>query len=203
VRVSRIASVAALASTVACAGAPKPKVFGTAPSLTPQVEIIGKDRVPMHLNITPARPSYVTAFFVVPGQGTLLLYPTDSSGSKLMPAGAQEIATTFVTRSAPDTTRLLRRPGRGQPTGVGGGDVQQGGDRSGGGMPRGGSYMPDAFVLVYASDDSLSFKALNERVIGVSLPGYADEAFNTIIKLIRAAAPGTGAWSAIAVPFDR
>jgi hypothetical protein len=61
----------------------------------------------------------------------------------------------------------------------------------------------DAFVLVYASEDSLSLKSLNDRVIGVSLPGYTDEAFNTVTKLIRSTAAGTGAWSAIAVPFSR
>jgi hypothetical protein len=195
---SRIASAVALAGVVACAGAPKPKVFGTAPSLTPTVAIVGQDRVPMRLSITPARPSYVTAFYVMPGQGTLLLYPTDSSGSKMLPAGAQEIATAFAARSV-DTTRLLRRPGRGQQGGVG--DPQQGGERQSRG---GGSVLgSEAFVLVYASEDSLSYKALNDRVVGVSLPGYTDEAFNTVTKLIRSAASGTGAWSAVAVPFSR
>ena len=95
-----------------------------------------------------------------------------------------------------DSSRLLRRPGRPQPTGDASGNPQ-------GGSPGNsrGSFQEQGFVLVYAAKDSLSFKVVNDRVIGVSIPGYADEALNAVTKLIRAASTGTGPWSAIAVPF--
>jgi hypothetical protein len=194
---SRIAPVGFLVAMAACSAAPKPKVFGTAPNLTPAVQVVGNDRLPLHLRIDPAQPSYVTAFYVVPGEGTLLLYPADSTGSKLMPAGAQEVTTSLAMRSVVDTNRLLRRAPRGQQS------VPSGAPQGVPGQGRGSMDMTGAFVLVYASADSLAYKTLNERVIGVSLPGYTDEAFNTVTKLIRSAASGSGAWSAIAVPFGR
>jgi hypothetical protein len=125
-----------------------------------------------------------------------MLWPADSTGSRPLPAGVQEIATWFATRSVTDSTRLLRRPQRPPPSTT---DVQQGG--SGGGQRSGSPFGVESFILVYAAQDSLSFKTLNDRVIGVSLPGYTDEAFNTVTKLVRAATTGNGAWTAIAVPF--
>lgn len=198
-RPSRFAIIGML-SAIACAGAPKPKVFGTAPNLTPSVQILGNDRVPLHLRIDQPQSSYVSAFLVVPGQGTQMLYPADSSGSTLLPAGSQDIATAFATRRAGnDTSRLLRRSPRPQsPDGSAGIPPGSGGD---GRDNRGGAGMQESFVLVYTSTDSLAFKSLNDHVIGVSLPGYNDEAFNTVTKLIRTAATGNGPWSAVAVPF--
>ena len=183
-------------SVAACAGAPKPKTCGTTADLTPAVEIVGTTPLPLRLRIAPPQPSYVAAFYVIPGQRTQQLFPADSSGSKLLSAGAQEIETSFATRTVGDSSRLLRRPGRAQPPS----DNPQGGssgDRRGGG----GMFQEMAYVLVYASKDSLNSKTLNDRVIGVSIPGYTDEALNAVTKLIRGASTGGGPWSAIAVPF--
>ena len=58
----------------------------------------------------------------------------------------------------------------------------------------------DSFILVYTSNDSLKYRDLTEHVIGVTVPGYNDEAFNTVTKLIRGASAGSGAWSAVALP---
>jgi len=198
VSVSRIAIVGVL-GIGACAGAPKPKIFGPAANLAPTVEIVGTTPLPLHLRIEPRQAGYVSAFYVIPGQRTQMLFPVDSSGSKMMPAGAQEVATSFATRPVLDTSRLLRRPTRAQPPPDASG-IPQGGS-SGGNNPRTSALQETGFVLVYVSTDSLSFKTLNDRVIGVSLPGYADEAFNAVMKLIRAASTGGGQWSAVAVPF--
>jgi hypothetical protein len=52
VNVIRSISVGLVVATVAaCAGNPKPKTFGTAPALTPAVEILGNDRLPLHLRV--------------------------------------------------------------------------------------------------------------------------------------------------------
>jgi hypothetical protein len=198
VHVTRFATIGCLGIlSAACAGNPKPKTFGNAPDLTPMVEIVGNDRLPLHLRLDLPQSAHIAAFYVIPGQGTQMLYPADSTGSKPLPAGVQEVSTLFAVRPAIDSSRLLRRPQqRATPPG----------DQ---GMPQGGGQrringMEDAaFVLVYASKDPLTYQTLNDRVIGVSLPGYENEAFNTVTKLVRTAATGTGPWTAIAVPFRR
>src|SRR5689334_4981217 len=192
-------SLTASLALVACAGNPKPKTFGTASNLTPTVEVLGNDRLPLHLRVEMPQSAHVAAFYVVPGEGTQLLFPADSSGSKRLPAGTQEIATRFANRALNDTSRLLRRPGR-APAPVDVQGVPQGGapgDRRANGVNETG------YVLVYVSQDSLSYKTLNDRVIGVTIPGYSDEAFNTVTKLVRAASSGTSPWTANAVPFNR
>ena len=183
----------------ACAGNPKPKVFGTASNLTPTVEILGNDRLPLHLRVEMPQAAHVAAFYVVPGEGTQLLFPADSTGSKRLPAGIQEITTRFANRALNDSSRLLRRPGRAAPP-VDAQGIPQGGipgDRRANGFNEAG------YVLVYVSQDSLSYQMLNDRVIGVTIPGYSDEAFNTVTKLVRAASSGSSPWTAIAVPFNR
>jgi hypothetical protein len=181
--------------TLACAGNPKPKTFGTAEALTPTVEILGDDRLPLHLRLELPASAHVAAFFVTPGVGTQMLYPADSTGSKRLPAGIQEITTAFANRALNDSSRLLRRPQR---------VVQPVDPTLGTDQPRGAGMIQEVgFVLVYASQDSLDYKTLAERVIGVSLPGYQTEAFNTVNKLVRTAALGSGPWAAVAVPFHR
>jgi hypothetical protein len=201
VHFDRIAQFGLLSALVVdCAGNPKPKTFGNAPDLTPNVEILGNDRLPLHLRVELPQPAQVAAFYVIPGEGTQMLFPADSTGSKPLPAGVQELSTWFATRALNDSSRLLRRPQRTPPP-VDATGIPQGGsssdDRRANGIQEAG------FVLVYAGHDSLSFKELNDRVIGVSIPGYSDEAFNTVTKLLRSAATGRGPWTAIAVPFRR
>ena len=144
----------------ACAGNPKPKTFGTAPSLTPTVEILGNDRLPLHLRVEMPQAAHVAAFYVVPGEGTQLLFPADSSGSKRLPAGIQELTTRFANRALNDSSRLLRRPGR-APAPVDAQGIPQGGEP---GQRRAVGMNEAGYVLVYVSQDSLSYKTLNDRV---------------------------------------
>ena len=198
--VTRFATIGLLgALAVACAGNPKPKTFGNAPNLTPNVEILGNDRLPLHLRVDLPQSAHFAAFYVVPGEGTQMLYPADSNGSKQLPAGVQELSTLFANRALNDTSRLLRRPQRAAPP-VDATGIPQGGAP---GDRRANGAQEAAFVFVYVSQDALTYKTLSERVIGVSLPGYQNEAFNTVTKLLRAATTGNGPWSAIAVPFRR
>src|SRR3954469_17587703 len=167
-RPSTLAFTLALA-IAACAGNPKPKTFGPASGLTPTVEILGNDRLPLHLRVEMPQAAHVAAFYVVPGEGTQLLFPADSAGSKRLPAGVQEISTRFAARALNDSSRLLRRAGRQAPVDATG--IPQGGapgDRRANGMNETG------YVLVYVSQDSLDYQTLNNRVIGVSIPGYSD-----------------------------
>jgi hypothetical protein len=194
IRYLTAATVGALG--LGCSSNPQPKTFGTA-TLTPTVEIVGNDRLPTHLRINLPQSAQVAAFYVAPGAPTLLLYPADSAGSKRLPGGTQDITTAMANRELVDTTRLLRHPPRGNPQpdvlGNQGADVPP--SRGGPGQQIQG------FVVVYALSDSLDGQLVANRVVGVSLPGYQDEAFNTINKLVRAASRGTGPWAAVAVPF--
>src|ERR1044071_746423 len=189
----------ATALVVACAGNPKPKTFGTASNMTPTVEVLGNDRLPLHLRVDMPAAAHMAAFYVVPGEGTQLLFPADSTGSKRLPAGVQEISTRFANRALNDSSRLLRRPGR-APAPVDAQGIPQGGAP---GDRRANGFNEAGYVLVYVSQDSLSFKELSERVIGVTIPGYSAEAFNTVTKLVRGASSGSSPWAAIAVPFNR
>ena len=129
---------------------------------------------------------------VVPGEGTQLLFPADSTGSKRLPAGVPEISTRFASRALNDSSSLLRRPGR-APSPVDAQGIPQGGAP---GDRRANGFNEAGYVLVYVSEDSLSYKTLNDRVIGVTIPGYSDEAFNTVTKLVRGASSGSAPWAA-------
>lgn len=195
----RFSPLIAIALAAACAGNPKPKTFGTAANLTPTVEVLGTDRLPLHLRLEMPEAAHVAAFYVVPGEGTQMLFPADSTGSKRLPAGIQEVSTRFASRALNDSSRLLRRPGRAQAP-VDAQGIPQGGlpgDRRANGINEAG------YILVYVSQDSLDYKTLNDRVIGVTIPGYSTEAFNTVTKLVRGASTGNAPWTAIAVPFNR
>ena len=189
----------ALLLAASCAGNPKPKTFGTAAGLTPTVEVLGSDRLPLHLRVEMPEPAHVAAFYVVPGEGTQLLFPADSTGSKRLPAGIQEISTRFASRALNDSSRLLRRPTRTPPP-VDAQGIPQGGSP---GERRANGVNEVGYILVYVSQDSLDYRTLNDRVIGVTIPGYSDEAFSTVTKLVRTAARGSSPWTAIAVPFNR
>lgn len=189
----------ALVAAASCAGNPKPRTFGTAASLTPTVEVLGNDRLPLHLRVDMPEAAHVAAFYVVPGEGTQLLFPADSTGSKRLPAGLQEISTRFAARALNDSSRLLRRPGRAAPP-VDAQGIPQGGSP---GERRANGLNEAGYVLVYVSQDSLDYKLLNDRVIGVTIPGYSNEAFSTVTKLVRGTASGSSPWTAIAVPFNR
>lgn len=196
---NRFAILALALATAACAGNPKPRTFGTASTLTPTVEVLGNDRLPLHLRVEMPQSAHMAAFYVVPGEGTQLLFPADSSGSKRLPAGVQELSTRFAARALNDSSRLLRRPGRAPaPTDAQG--IPQGGLP---GERRANGIQEEGYILVYVSQDSLDYNTLNSRLIGVTIPGYSNEAFNTVMKLVRTAASGSAPWTAIAVPFNR
>jgi hypothetical protein len=197
VHVNRFLTAATIgALTLGCSSNPQPKTFGTSPTLTPTVEVVGNDRLPTHLRLNLPQSAQVAAFYVAPGAPTLLLYPADSGGSRRLPSGTQEITTALANRVLIDTTRLLRRSQRvSQPEILG----NQGADAP---QQRGGpGQQNEGFIVVYALSDSLDARLVADRVVGVSLPGYTDEAFNTINKLVRAASKGTGPWAAVAIPF--
>ncbi|HEX3867453.1 MAG TPA: hypothetical protein VHV78_11910 [Gemmatimonadaceae bacterium] len=179
--------------------------FGQINDLAPKVAATRGERLPLHVTVQLGRPANVAVFLVVPGRGSTLLFPEDSTQSGYMEAGTHLVETSFAKTQLADSSRLLRRPqttngnignrgtmGGGR-NGVGGrGDVNDNGVLGA---------MQHGFLMVYASQEPLSYSTLAARVSGLSIPAYDDDALNTVTKLIRESTHTVGPWAAYATDF--
>jgi hypothetical protein len=190
--------LAGLGILAACASA-KPHVFGEFNDLAPRVAPVQGERIPQHLTVQLGRPANVAVFYVVPGRGSTLLFPQDSTASQYVEAGSHLVQTAQAGMAMNDTSRLMRIP-------AGGGARPQGGrtqNRSGFGrdslpMPM---FNQRGYLLVFASQQPLTYKTLTSRVAGISIPIDDDDALNTVIKLIREATQINGPWAAFASDY--
>ena len=57
------------------------------------------------------------------------------------------------------------------------------------------------YLLIYASQEPLSYNTLQTRVSGLSIPIEDDDALNTVTKLIRGTTKANGPWAAFASEF--
>ena len=194
--VARIVALAGVAGAVALASAcapPKPHTFGEYSSIAPVVTPQKGERLPQHLTVTLKQPANVAIFLVVPGRGSQLLFPGDSTQSPHLNAGANAVTTSIAKNALSDTSRLIRRP------------TQFPGNRGRGGIARDtiGSMgiLGHGYLLVYATPDSLPYHTLATRVSGISIPIEDDDALATVTKLIRETTHSTGTWAAYATDF--
>lgn len=178
----------------ACAP-PKPHLYGEYASIAPVVTPQKGERLPQHLTVTVKQPANVAIFLVVPGRGSQLLYPTDSTQSAYLTAGVHQITTTVGKNALSDTSRLIRRPS--QFPGTRGANGRGGIARDTLGM----SILGHGYLLVYATPDSLPYSTLSTRVSGISIPIDDDDALATVTKLIRETTHTTGTWAAYATDF--
>ena len=183
---------------VACASA-KPHVFGEFNDLAPRVAPVQGERIPQHLTVQLGRPANVAVFYVVPGRGSTLLFPQDSTASQYVEAGSHLVQTAQAGMTMSDTSRLMRIP-------AGGGARPQGGrTQNRGGFGRDSLPMPmfnqRGYLLMFASQQPLTYKALTTRVAGISIPIDDDDALNTVIKLIRETTQINGPWAAFASDY--
>jgi hypothetical protein len=191
-------SLVLLAIVAACASS-GPHTFGQYGDTNPKVAATKGERLPQHLTVQLSKPANVAVFLVVPGRGSTLLFPADSTQNQYVEAGAHLVETSFARGALSDTTRLLRRPG--EPAPVGG---RSGGRMGGGrGNPRDTTlgFNQHGYLLVYASPEPMPYSALSTRVSGISIPIEDQDALNTVIKLIRETTRTTGRWSAYATDF--
>ena len=74
----RIASLTLLGlgvTALACAGNPKPRLYGVAPSLAAQVEVPNDGRLPTQVTVDMPQQAHMAMFFVVPGgETTVFVY---------------------------------------------------------------------------------------------------------------------------------
>jgi hypothetical protein len=188
----------AAAILAACASA-KPHVFGEFNDLSPRVAPVQGERIPQHLTVQLGRPANVAVFYVVPGRGSTLLFPQDSTATQYVEAGSHLVQTAQAGMTMSDTSRLMRVP-------AGGGARPQGGrTQNRGGFGRDSLPMPmfnqRGYLLVFASQQPLAYKTLTSRVAGISIPIDDDDALNTVIKLIRETTQINGPWAAFASDY--
>ncbi len=185
-----------VAASAACA-APKPHTFGAYNDLAPRVSAASGQRTPRTITVELNRPANVAVFLVVPGRGSQLLYPADSTESAHMESGPHTV-TTALARANADTTRNPRRPNQQEPNN---GRQPRSANGRGNFDPSAGASTTRGYLLVFATQDSLPYTTLATKVSGISIPIDYDAALNTVTTLIRETTKATGQWAAYATEF--
>ncbi|HMA24885.1 MAG TPA: hypothetical protein VKP00_12845 [Gemmatimonadaceae bacterium] len=176
-------------------------MFGQYNDLAPKVAPTQGERIPQHLTVQIGRPANVAVFLVAPGRASRLLFPADSMQSAYVEAGAHLVETSLAKAALSDSSRLIRRPpeqtgGNRQPNGSRGRTGTVGRDS----LPI-FSFNQHGYLLIFASQEPLSYAALSSRVAGLSIPIEDGDALNTVTKLIRATTSRNGPWAAYATDF--
>lgn len=181
-------------SLVGCASS-APRRFGQFNDLSPRVAPQQGEKSPQHLTVQLARPANVAVFLVVPGRGSSLLFPGDSTQPQYLEAGSHLVETAASRLALSDTSRLIRRPAQGNRQGQQG----RGGTRRDT-VPTFG-FNQHGYLLIYASQQPLPYNILATRVQGISIPIDDDDALNTVTKLIRSTTQTSGPWAAYATEY--
>ena len=202
----------------ACSSAPVTKQLGDYTVLTPSFTTPQTERTPTHATVSLASPAYVAMLFVVPGRGSVIVYPNDTTTNNRLESGQHEVALSFP--SAPmnrdSALAMLRRQGNRRP-----GNTQppmqprpdptspidtMRRDTTGSmGTPRRSpvtepspSSSPVGYLVVVASPAAMPYATLKRRIEGVTIPIEDDEALSTVMKLVKAALPDGAQLSAYA-----
>lgn len=196
-RFETICCVALLAITSGCASA-KPHLFGQYNDIEPKVAPTAGERSPQHLTVQLARPANVAVFLVVPGRASVLLFPSDSTQSQYVEAGAHLVQTAAAKGALSDTSRLVRLPqGARQPA--------TGRTGRAGGLPRDSvpilGFNQHGYLLIFASQQPMPYSTIATRVAGISVPIDDKDALNTVTKLVRETTHIAGPWAAYATDF--
>lgn len=194
----QLVALAVITATIAACAASKPHTFGDTGGLNPRIAAQKGERVPQHVTVQLNQGANVAVFLVVPGRGSELLFPADSTQNGFVEAGSHLLQTRATRNMLTDTSRLMRLPrnGQQQPMGATGGRGQFGRDSLGIGVIGARGYL-----LVYASQQALPFDSLSKRVSGLSIPIDDDDALSTVTKLIRERTHTSGPWAAYATDF--
>jgi len=195
--VGRIGALALLAVIAGCATG-GPAHFGQYTEFTPKVAATKGERQPLHVTVQLVKPANVAVFLVAPGRPSTLLFPADSVQPQLVEAGSHLLETSLA-RQAADTAGRGRR---GQPpqrdTVL---NRQMGRGRGGFGDATTFGFNQRGYLLIYASQEPMSYSALANLVSGISVPIDDTDALNTVTKLIRQSTKQQGPWAAFATDF--
>ena len=185
-----------LAGGLLACGSAKPRQYGQFNDLDPRVAPAQGEKLPQHVTVQVAKPANVAVFLVMPGRGSTLLFPTDSSQSGYMEAGSHLVETSYKRVALNDTNFVRRAPGQQGPRGQVPGRTRNPRDS----VPAFG-FNQRGYLLVYASAEPLPYTTLSTRVSGISIPIEDEDALNTVTKLIRQQTRTTGPWAAYATDF--
>ncbi len=185
-----------IAASAACA-APKPHTFGAYNDLGPKVSAASGQRSPRTITVGLNRPANVAVFLVVPGRGSQLLFPADSTQSPHLESGSHTV-TTALARTNADTSRNARRPNQQEPN-----NGRQGRSANGRGNfdPSNGAGTTRGYLLVFATQDSLPYTTLEKSAGDSSTAFYVADALKTDTNLFRQQPTATGQWAAYATEF--
>ena len=198
-RISCAVLTATLATLAACASN-KPHQYGQYNDLAPRVAATPGERMPLHVTVQLGRPANVAVFLVVPGRATLLLFPEDSTQNAYVESGSHLVETSLAKAGiTTDSSRLNRLPAQ-RPMGGRGQVIGRNGRNGRDTVPTFG-FNQHGYLLMYASQQPLSYATLQKRVAGLSVPIADDDALNTVTKLIRETTGTTGPWAAYSTDF--
>ena len=179
-----------------CASGPIIKQLGDYGTLHPSFTLPANEKSPTRATVTLEQPAYVTMLYVVPGRGTSVVYPTDSSVYNHLDAGQHEIPIHFGARpfNRDSLMAVLRRSGQGGrgrefPQGRQRDTVRRDSTARGPIAEPSPASSPVGYLLLVASSDAIAYAALHRRVEGVTIPIEDDEALSTVMKLVKATLP--------------
>jgi hypothetical protein len=206
----RLIALSLLPLAAACAAGPVTKQLGEYTVLTPSFTTPQAERTPTHATVSLSAPAYVAMLFVVPGRGSVIVYPTDSAINNRLETGQHDVLLSFPSQPMTRDSALAalqrqqgRRPGnappaqpRPQPTAPPVIDTTRRDSTRIDVAPSrvsvtepNPSSSPVGYLVVVASPAAMPYPLLKRRIEGVTIPIEDTEALSTVMKLVKSVLP--------------
>jgi len=214
-------ALALVVTTAACASGPEIRKLGDYSAAQPLFTTPANEKTPSQITVNVTRPSYVTALFVVPGRGAVVVFPTDTLESTHVDAGQHTIPVQFRERAYNRDSMFaaIRRQTQGRnpnPSPVPPvfrdtvrrdttrlGNDSSTSSRLGALRDPGPGASPIGYLLLVASPAQIPLATLQRHVNGITIPIDDDEALSTVMKLVKASVPDGTKLSGYARELDR
>jgi hypothetical protein len=195
---SALFALALMMGVSACASHSPPRLYGDAPALAPDVQLVPSQDggFPTRVDVTLPQQAHLAVLHVVPGSPTRVVYPTDSLSetTSALPAGVHAVQSPFHTLRAADSARAARRP---PPAPTSAAQAQRERDRYE--QARMAESSGSGYLVAFTTQSPISWKELQRRVNGVSVPIGTNEALTVVLRLARASTTEDAPWAAVAV----
>jgi hypothetical protein len=211
---SRRISVGLLALTtlVGCASAPVTRRLGDYGSAAPSFVVPPGTKSAERATVTLAKAAYVALLYVVPGRGSVVVYPNDTTAYNYVDAGAHDVRVYFPTkpmnrdslhaaarRQAARGTNYNRPP---RPTRADSLESEASRGKGPIAEPSPAS-SPVGYLLLVTSPSTLSLSRIKHRVEGLTIPFEDAEALQTVMKLVKATLPDGASLAGYAQEVER
>jgi hypothetical protein len=184
----------------ACVAGPKPMRLGDSDAATPSFAMPAAAKSAERATVKLAEPAYVAMLFVVPGRGSVVVFPADSTAANFVDAGEHDVEVHWTMSAVKrDSLYFLaarhqaaREGGYGRPRGIAGEDdtLATEPQRGRGPLPElSPAESPVGYLLLVTSPSNLSLPRLKHRVEGMTIPFEDGEALQTVMKLVKATLP--------------